>query len=254
MRGLLTLAALGAVVAAASGSAVAAPPPPACTISAVGQHTRVQTLTVRTSAGCPTSGALTGRLTFSQFPHLTGFGPFTVQFADRTASVRLPPRFWLNAGWTAVYQDAANRFSVLATPSRHVFGLGRATIRGGFRALNGAVLAWAQTLSVARTRVDIGAVRISATFPGVRSMMIQVRRARSFCAQGHPCPYGAAAKVETSFFPATSTGAKMTTSSEFQSGPVFSSLHETLAIVLRDAGTGRVLGRSDVLAVIRASA
>ncbi|MGZ4482099.1 MAG: hypothetical protein ACXVY5_07820 [Gaiellales bacterium] len=252
MRGLLTLAALGAVVAAAPGAAAAAPPPPACTITAIGKHTLVQSLTVRVSAGCPTSGSLTGRLAFSQFPNLTGAGAFTVQFADRTATLRMPRPFWTNAGWAAVYQDPSNRFSVLATPRRHVFGRGRVTIRGAFRAVNGAVVTWAQTVAVARTRVDLGAVRISATFPGGRPMMIQVRRSRSFCAQGHTCPYGAASNVETSFFPAAATGATMTTSSEFQSGPVFLSGSEVADIVLRDAGTGRVLGRSDVLAVVRA--
>ena len=89
-----------------------------------------------------------------------------------------------------MHTDPQTVIHVTALPKRQVFGAGKMTIRGGFRASNGARVTWTQTVSVSPTHIQVGGIRISASFPGKRSMLVQVRMAKSYCSQ-ETCPFGA---------------------------------------------------------------
>jgi hypothetical protein len=247
MRRLLLLAALAALAAGALPSPASAAPAPACIVTATGKHTRDQTLAIRT-AGCPAVGVVTGRLRFAQFPGLTGRRTFTLRFGRGTAAVHLPQHFWLRAGWTALFENADLRFSIRATPKRKVFARGAVLVAGRFTA-GASHIQWRQPLRVQPARVTVGSVRVTAQFPGGTGKTIQVRRVRTFCTDAGPCR--SRTTVETFRFPPAFTSATAVTSSSFRGGSGFTSFRETLTVVLRSTRTGAILGRSDVLAVVR---
>lgn len=242
------LAALAVILLPAS-QAGAAPP---CAVTAVGKHTRGQVLNVTLSAGCPATGTQTGRLRYTQVPRISVLGRFSLNYATKRLTLRLPKAVWRNAAYGAVHTDAKTVITVTALPLRRVFGVGKAVIRGGFRASNGALVTWRQTVLVSPTHIEVGGFRISASFPGGRSMLVQVRMARSYCSH-EACPFGASVGTESFTFPRTFTHATISSKTFFKDGSGITSVRETPTIMLRDRLTGRVLGRSDFLAVIRAS-
>ena len=83
-------------------------------------------------------------------------------------------------------------------------------------------------------------------------MTIQVHQDKSYCAAAPKCPFGHAVNTETYSFPPSFTSASITSASSFVTGPGnLVSGRELPVILLRDAATGRILGRSDLLAIIR---
>src|SRR5262245_13955578 len=54
---------------------------PHCFAAATGLHSRDQSLPVRLTGTCPTTGVLRGTLRFSQFPSLAGSSTFTLNWA-----------------------------------------------------------------------------------------------------------------------------------------------------------------------------
>jgi len=226
---------------------------PHCFAAASGLHTRDQSLPVRLTGTCPTTGTLGGTLRFSQFPSLSGSYAFTLNWATKRLSLHVPSTIWLNGPYTARFTGVSNAVNVTASPRRHVTGQGTVTITGGFTASNHATVSWRQTVKVTPTRIDVGAVNITAHLPGTRSLTLLVRRQRGFCATGHSaCPYGTKTALSTFTFPASATSASAHTGSNWTLGTGFTSLRETVSIVLRDHATGRVLGRSDFSAAVRA--
>ena len=163
----------------------------------------------------------------------------------------MPSSIWLNGPYTAHFAGVSNAVTVTASPRRHVTGQGTVTITGGFTASNHATVSWRQTVKVTPGRIDVGAVIVTAHMPGGRSLTLQVRRQRGFCATGHAsCPYGSKTAVSTFTFPASSTSASAHTASSWTLGSGFTSLRETVSVVLRDQASGRVLGRSDFSAAV----
>lgn len=221
---------------------------PICHVAATGGHSRDQVLAVRLTGECPAAGMLQGSLRFSQFPSLTGTSSFTLDWEARRLHLHVPTTVWLNAGYTAGFAGTLNAIAVTATPLRHVHDQGQATITGGFTASNHAGVAWHQTVKVMPARIDVGGVAVTAHFPGGRSMLLQVRVQRGFCATGHPCPYGTKTVISSFVFPASSTFGSAHSASYWTLGSGFTALHETVTVVLRDKLTGRVLGRSDFFA------
>jgi hypothetical protein len=238
---LLLFTAVTVILAAFAGRQSAHAGTSACTVTAIGQHTRYQLLTVHLSAGCPATGTAGGALTFSQYPGTHGQTSFVVNYAKRTLALHLPPAYSIAAGWTAHSAVPSLAVTVLATPQRHVFGSGKVLIQGGFTAANGAVVTWTQTVTATPDKITVGSFHLQARFRAGRRMMIQVHQDRSFCATGRVCPFGRA-----SF-----TSASVTSGSSFATGSgTLRWVRELPVILLRDAATGRILGRSDLLAVI----
>ena len=140
-----------------------------------------------------------------------------------------------------------------ATPRRRLSGTGRLTITGGFTASNGAVVRWTQTLRATPDRVTLGSIHISATLPGTHAMVIQVHQIRQYCDTNRGCPFGTQSTSETTAFPAGFTRVTVDSALWFATGNgTLRSGREQPTIVLRSKRTGRVLGRSDFQAVIRA--
>ena len=257
---LLVLTVVTVMLAALAGRESAHAGAAACTATASGHHAREQLLAVHLSAGCPTTGSATGRLRFVQYPGIRGRTGFTLDFADATIAIRIPAALSVSPAWTAHSATDALSVSIRATPKRHVFGAGTLSITGGFKAANGAVVSWAQRLTATPDRITLGSFRIHATFPGGRRMTIQVAQNKSYCAAGANCPFGQAVKPGTYrvvlsadySFPQSFTSASVTSQRSFVTGP--GNLlrgRELPVILLRDAATGRILGRSDLLAVVR---
>jgi hypothetical protein len=249
---LLLLTAVTVILAALAGRDVAHAGAAACTATASGRHAREQLLAVHLSAGCPTTGIATGALNFSQYPGIRGRTRFTIDYADSTIAIRLPATLSLAPAWRAHSATDALEVNIQATPKRHVFGTGTLSIKGGFKATNGAVVSWTQTLKATPDRIRRGSFRIHATFPGGRRMTIQVHQDKSYCAAPPKCPFGHAVNTQTYSFPPSFTSASVTSVGSFVTGP--GNLlwgRELPVILLRDAATGRILGRSDLLAIIR---
>jgi hypothetical protein len=241
-----------AALAVALLSAPQAGAAPSCAVTATGKHTRAQTLAVTLSSGCPTTGTQTGRLRYTQVPGISVLGGFTLNYRTKLLTLTLPKAVWANAAYGAMHTDPQTVIRVAALPKRQVFGAGTVTITGGFRAANGARVSWTQTVSVSSTRIQLGGIRISASFPGGRSMLVQVRMVKSYCSQ-EACPFGATTGTQSFTFPKTFTHATMSSTTFFQNGTGLLSVRETPTILLRDRLSGKVLGRSDYLAIIRAS-
>jgi hypothetical protein len=225
---------------------------PSCSITGKGQHVRAQVLTVTLSSGCPATGTKTGNLRYTQYPGISVLGSFRLNYATKRLSLTLPRAVALNAGYTAMHTDPQTVINLTALPRRQVFGAGRVTITGGFRASNGARVTWTQTVSVSPTHIAVGGIRVRATFPGTRSMVIQVRMPKSYCSE-EACPLDPTDRTDSFAFPKTYTHATATSTAYFQDGGGFRSIRESPTIVLRDRLSGNVLGRSDFLAIIRAS-
>lgn len=249
---LLLLTAVTVILAALGGRESAHAGAAACTATASGRHAREQLLAVHLSAGCPTTGTATGVLNFAQYPGIRGRTRFTLDYAALTIAVRLPLTLSLAPAWRAHSATDALEVSIQATPKRHVSGTGRLSISGSFTAANGAVVSWTQTLTATPNRIGLGSFRIHATFPGGRRMTIQVHQDKSYCAAAPKCPFGHAVNTETYSFPPSFTAASVTSASSFVTGPGnLLSGRELPVILLRDTATGRILGRSDLLAVVR---
>ena len=242
------LAALAVALAPAPQAGAA----PSCSVTAMGKHTRAQTLAVTLSSGCPATGAQTGRLRYTQVPGISVLGGFTLNYKTKLLTLTLPRAVWANAAYGAMHTDPQTVIHVTALPKREEFGVGKKTISGGFRASNGARVTWTQTVSVSSTHIQVGGIRITASFPGKRSMLVQVRMAKSYCSQ-EACPFGATTGTQSFTFPKSFTHATMSSTTFFQDGTGFLSMRETPTIMLRDRLRGTVLGRSDFLAIIRAS-
>ncbi len=246
---VLTLAALGsAMLSAQTGSAA-----PACTATATGGHTRSQVIAVALSSGCPATGSQKGNLRYAQFPGISALGGYTINFATRRLALTLPTAVAPSAAYTALHTDVGLQVQVSAAPARQVSGDGRYAITGGFTASNGAVIHWTQRLAATPVRVGIGAIKVTATFPGARSMLIQVRQSVAYCATSQTCPFGASSRVESFTFPAAYTHASLSSGAAFQTGTDLLWGSEEPSIVLRDRVTGRILGRSDLGAVVRSA-
>ena len=83
-------------------------------------------------------------------------------------------------------------------------------------------------------------------------MLIQVHQDRSFCAAGRTCPFGRAVSTEKYPFTPSFTSASVTSASSFATGHgTLRWVRELPVILLRDAASGRILGRSDLLAIVR---
>jgi hypothetical protein len=225
---------------------------PACSVTATGKHTRSQVLAVTLSPGCPKKGVQTGRLRYTQFPGISVLGGFSLNYRTRQLTLTLPRAVGQNAAYGALHTDPKTTIHVTALPKRRVFGAGKTTIRGGFRASNGARISWTQTVTVSPTHIQLGGIRVTATFPGRRSMLVQVRMVKSYCST-ESCPFGSTDTTESFAFPKTFTHATASSTTYFQDGAGIMSVREMPTVVLRDRLTGAVLGRSDFLAVIRAS-
>jgi hypothetical protein len=254
MRGrLLVCAAVVAVAAALSADVRVGSAATACTASTRGTHTRSQTLHVTLSAGCPASGTATGTLHVSQWPAIRGRAAFTLDYAAATIHFQVPRGISLKAAWSARARPNGLSVRIKATPRRRLSGTGRLTITGGFTASNGAVVRWTQTLRATPDRVTLGSIRISATLPGTHAMVIQVRQIRQYCDTNRGCPFGLQSTTEASAFPAGFTHVTVDSALWFATGNgTLRSGKEQPTIVLRSKRTGRVLGRSDFQAVIRA--
>jgi hypothetical protein len=248
---LLLFTAVTVILAAFAGRQSAHAGASACSVTAVGKHTRDQLLTAHLSAGCPTSGTAGGALTFSQYPGIHGQSNFVVDYGQRTLALHLPPTLWSAAGWRAHSAVPALAVTVQATPKRHVLGRGKVLIRGGFTAKNGAVVTWTQTVTATPDKITVGSFHVHARFNAGRRMMIQVHQDRSFCARGRVCPYGRKTSTESYVFPAAYVSASVTSGLSFATGNgTLRWTRELPVILLRDAATGRILGRSDLQAVI----
>jgi hypothetical protein len=225
---------------------------PSCSITGTAQHVRAQVVTVALSPGCPATGTKTGNLRYTQYPGTSVLGSFKLNYGTKRLALTLPRAVALNGGYTAMHTDPQTVIKLTALPKRQEFGAGKVTINGGFRASNGARVTWTQTVSVSSTHIQVGGIRVSATFPGTRSMVIQVRMPKSYCSQ-EACPSAATDRTDSFAFPKTYTHATATSTAYFQDGGGFLSIREAPTILLRDRLSGKVLGRSDFLAIIRAS-
>ena len=210
-------------------------------------------LAVTLSAGCPATGSQTGDLRYTQVPGISVLGGYTINFATQRLTLTLPTAVAPAAAYTAVHTDVALQVQVSAAPARQVFGTGGFTITGGFTGSNGAVIHWTQRLAATPTRVGIGAIKLTATFPGARSMLIEVRQSITYCATSQTCPFGASSRVENFSFPASYTHASLSSGATFQTGTDLVWGSEQPSIVLLDRVTGRILGRSDLGAVVRSA-
>jgi hypothetical protein len=248
---LLLFTAVTVILAAFAGRQSAHAGTSVCTVTAIGKHTRAQVLAAHLSAGCPASGTAGGALTFSQYPGIHGQTSFVVDYGERTLTLHLPATLSTAGGWKAHSAVPSLEVTVQATPKRHVFGSGKVLIRGDFTASNGAVVTWTQTVTATPDKITVGSFHVQARFKAGRRMMIQVHQDRSFCATGRVCPFGRATNTETYVFRASFTSASVTSSSSFTTGKgTLRWVRELPVILLRDAATGRILGRSDLLAVI----
>ena len=247
------VAAVVAAAAALSADVRAGSAAAACTASARGQHTRSQTVHVSLSAGCPASGTTTGTLHFRQWPGIRGRAAFTLDFDSATLRFRVPHTVSVKPAWRAHAGAGGVRVTVKATPRRRLSGTGSLTIAGGFTASNGAVVRWSQTLHATPDRVTLGSIHITASLPGTHAMVIQVHQVRQYCDTKRGCPFGMRTTTETSAFPARFTHVTVDSALWFATGNgTLRSGKEQPTIVLRSKRTGRVLGRSDFQAVIRA--
>ncbi|HEY0388190.1 MAG TPA: hypothetical protein VGC71_07110 [Gaiellales bacterium] len=254
MRGRLLLGAVAAALAALlsadvrPGAAAAS-----CTATATGAHARTQVLHVHLSSGCPATGTATGTLRFAQWPRIHGSTPFTLEYAAATLHLRVPRSLTLKPAWSARGSGAGLAVRVKATPKRRLHGTGALTVTGGFTASNGAVVRWRQALHASVDRVTLGAIHITATLPGTHAMVIEVHQVREYCDTSRGCPFAKRTTTETSSFPARYTRVTVDSALWFATGNgTLRSGKERPTILLRSKRSGRILGRSDFQAVIRA--
>jgi hypothetical protein len=84
-------------------------------------------------------------------------------------------------------------------------------------------------------------------------MVIQVHQVRQYCDTARGCPFGKRTTTETTVFPARYTRVAVDSALWFATGNgTLRSGKERPTILLRSKRTGRILGRSDFQAVIRA--
>jgi hypothetical protein len=254
MRGrLLVGAAVVAAAAALSADVRSGSAATACTASVRGQHTRSQTVHVSLSAGCPAGGTATGTLRFRQWPGISGRAAFTLDYDAATLTFRVPRAVSLKPAWRAHATPSGLNVTVKAAPRRRLSDTGSLTVTGGFTASNGAVVRWSQTLHATRDRITLGSIHISASLPGTHAMVIQVHQVRQYCDTKRGCPFGKRTTTESSVFPARFTHVTVDSALWFATGNgTLRWGKEQPTIVLRSKRTGRVLGRSDFQAVIRA--
>jgi hypothetical protein len=249
---LLLLVAAVALAAAPSGQALAGVATSACTATATAKHTRDQLVAVHLSSGCPTAGKAAGTLTFRQWPGIRGRSGFTLDYAARTLTLRVPPALSLRPAWRGHSADAALDLSVTASPKRRLSGRGRLTITGGFTASNGAVVKWRQTVRATPDTITLGSIHVTASLPGTHSMVIEVHQVRQFCARDRACPFGLRTSTEETTFPARFTHVTVDSALWFVTGNgTLLSGREQPTILLRAKRSGRILGRSDFQALIR---
>ena len=224
----------------------------ACTATATGKHVRTQLLKVHLTGTCPVSGVAHGTLSFGQWPRIHADGVFALDYAAGTLWLPVPRRLSLKPAWSAHGGSAALDVSVKASPRRRLSGRGRYSIDGGFKASNGAVVRWKQTLSATPDRVTLGSVHVSASLPGTRPMVVAVHEVRQFCATNKTCPFGIKTTTDRVAFPAAFTHVTVSSPLWFMAGAgTLLSGREQTTILLRSRRTGRILGRSDFQAVIR---
>jgi hypothetical protein len=253
MRGRLLVCAAFVVAAALTADVRPGSAAAACTATARGAHTRGQALHVNLSAGCPADGTTSGTLRFSQWPGIRAQAAFTLDYGDHTLRFRVPRAVSLRPAWKAHAVTPEVTVTVKAAPRRRLSGSGSLTVSGGFTASNGAVVRWQQTLRATADRITFGSIHVTATLPGTRAMVIQVHQVRQYCDTKRGCPFGTRTTTETSPFPASFTHVTVDSALWFATGNgTLISGKEQPTIVLRSKRTGRVLGRSDFQAVIRA--
>jgi hypothetical protein len=249
---LLLLIAAAALLALLSGTSRAGADTAACTATATGKHVRTELLKVHLTGTCPVSSVAHGTLTFSQWPRIRADGAFALDYAAGTLWLRVPRTLSIKPAWSAHAATAALDVSVQASPRRRLSGRGRYSINGGFRASNGAVVHWTQTVTATPNRVTLGSVHVSAGLPGTRSMVIAVHEVRQFCATNKTCPFGLKATTDRVAFPAAFTHVTVSSPLWFVTGAgTLLSGREQTTILLRSKRTGRILGRSDFQALVR---
>lgn len=249
---LLLLVAAVALAAASSGQALARVAASACTATATAKHIRDQVVVVHLASDCPTAGKAAGTLSFTQWPGIRGRGGFTLNYAARTLTLRVPPALSLKPAWRAHNADAALDLSVTSSPKRRLSGHGSLTITGGFTASNGAVVKWRQTVRATPDKITLGSIHVTASLPGTHSMVIEVHQVRQFCASDRTCPFGLRTSTEKTTFPARFTHVTVDSALWFVIGNgTLLSGREQPTILLRAKRSGRILGRSDFQALIR---
>jgi hypothetical protein len=224
----------------------------ACTATATGKHVRTQLLKVHLGGTCPVSGVAHGTLTFSQWPRIHADGVFALDYAAGTLWLRVPRKLSMKPAWSAHVGGAGLDVSVTASPRRRLSDRGRYSINGGFKASNGAVVRWKQTVSATPNRITLGSVHVSASLPGTRSMVVAVHEVRQFCATNRTCPFGMKTTTDRVAFPAAYTHVAVSSPLWFVIGAgTLLSGREQTTILLRSKRTGRILGRSDFQALVR---
>ena len=84
-------------------------------------------------------------------------------------------------------------------------------------------------------------------------MVIVVHQQRQFCATGRSCPYGVRTSTESTTFPGRFTHATVDSSLWFAvADGTMRSGRERPTVLLKSKRTGRILGRSDFQALIKA--
>lgn len=249
---LLLVIAAAALLALLSGTSRAGADTAACTATATGKHVRTQLLKVHLTGTCPVSGVSHGTLTFSQWPRIHADGVFALDYAAGTLWLHVPRRLSMKPAWSAHGVTAALDVSVKASPRRRLSGRGRYSINGGFKASNGAVVRWKQTVTATPNRVTLGSVHVSANLPGTGSMVVAVHEVRQFCATNKTCPFGLKTTTDRVAFPAAFTHVTLSSPLWFMTGDgTLLSGREQTTILLRSKRTHRILGRSDFQALIR---
>ena len=249
---LLLLIVAAAVVALLSGTSRAGAGTAACTATATGKHVRTQLLKVHLAGTCPVTGVAHGTLTFSQWPRIHADGVFALDYAAGTLWLRVPRKLSMKPAWTAHAATTALDVSVQAAPRRRLSDRGRYLIRGGFKASNGAVVRWHQTVTATPNRITLGSVHVSASLPGNGSMVVAVHEVRQFCATNKTCPFGLKTTTDQVAFPAAFTHVTVSSPLWFVMGDgTLLSGREQTTILLRSKRTHRILGRSDLQALIR---
>jgi hypothetical protein len=248
---LLLLIVAAALLALLSGTSRAGAGTAACSATATGKHVRTQLLKVHLTGTCPVSGVAHGTLRFSQWPRIHADGVYALDYAAETLWLRVPRTLLMKPAWSAHRVTAALDVSVQASPKRRLSGHGRYSINGGFKASNGAVVRWHQTVSATPDRLTLGSVHISASLPGTGSMVVAVHEVRQFCATNKTCPFGLKTTTDRVAFPARFTHVIVSSPLWFMTGAgTLLSGREQTTILLRSNRTHRILGRSDFQAII----
>ncbi|HVI17314.1 MAG TPA: hypothetical protein VM712_02990, partial [Gaiellales bacterium] len=197
-------------------------------------------------------GVAHGTLNYSQWPRIHAGGAFALDYAAGTLWLRVPRKLSMKPAWSARAVTAALDLSVKAPPKRRVSGRGRYSIHGGFRASNGAVVRWHQTVTATPDRITLGSVHVSASLPGTGSMVVAVHEVRQFCAMNKTCPFGLKTTTDRVAFPVRFTHVTVSSPLWFMTGVgTLLSGREQTTILLRSKRTRRILGRSDFQALIR---